>query len=578
MGSFASSSVASAGASAAGPQAFLTALQAARRACAADATVAVLDLLLADGRWSADQVVELLRDMGGVECLPDAVIAQADPGRFGSDAEALVRQWRAVPLRLASTPDTVVLGMADPWDEAVLRQAQQAMGGRARVVAVTQWRFASPHGASAQGGSANLQGATTSPRVTAGGQAVHGQVQGGGIGVSDGETSPVVAFVSEALRRAYEAGASDIHFECSRQGVAVRLRRDGVLVHHASLDDPRRAEEVISRIKVLAQLDITERRLPQDGRFRAQVADGEIDLRVSIIPSVFGEDAVLRLLDKAQLRDRDEQVSLDRLGFDAVSAAQIRELAGLPHGMLLVTGPTGSGKTTTVYAALSEVNNGLEKIITIEDPVEYELAGVLQVPVNERKGLTFAKGLRSILRHDPDRILVGEIRDGETAEIAVQSALTGHQVLTTVHANSVFDVTGRFKHFDLDMFGFMAALNGVIVQRLVRCLCPHCAAERDADEREQRWLTSMAQPRPDRVPRAVGCERCAGTGYKGRRVIAEVHAIDDGFRDLVTTGAPVSALREHVRAQGVTTLGRLGAEMVTRRETSAEEIKRVVGW
>ena len=535
---------------------FRAALQAARRQAAQAGADAVLDQLLRGG-WGQD-LPALLRETGGMEMLDDTAAARAvaDLALLGAGGAALARQVRAVPVRLDGDPDRLRLAMADPWDDAVLRRAAQAAGRRMPAIAATRVQLDAWCGTPA----ATPGRETGVPDTT---------------GTAEG---PVVAFVDQALRRAYEVGASDIHFECDRQGVSVRLRRDGVLMPHGRLEGTRGAEEAISRIKVLAQLDITERRLPQDGRFRVALGGGELDLRVSVIPSVFGEDAVLRLLDKAQLRDPADQVSLDLLGFDAAGAANIRELAGLPHGMLLVTGPTGSGKTTTVYAALSEVNNGIEKIITIEDPVEYELAGVLQVPVNERKGLTFAKGLRSILRHDPDRILVGEIRDAETAEIAVQSALTGHQVLTTVHANSVFDVTGRFKHFDLDMFGFMAALNGVIVQRLVRCLCPHCVGDRPAQPREQQWFVDMGLARPETMPLAVGCERCGGTGYKGRRVIAEVHTIDDGFRDLVTTGAPVSALREHVYRKGVRTLSQLGADMVSRRESSAEEIKRVVGW
>lgn len=396
--------------------------------------------------------------------------------------------------------------------------------------------------------------------------------------------SPVVQFVDSALRAAYAAGASDVHFECDRGGVTVKLRLDGVMSRHSRLDEPRRAEEAISRIKVLAQLDITERRTPQDGRFRFSFDGTAVDLRVSIMPSVFGEDAVLRLLDKAQLRADRDHVSLDSLGFDAASAQLIRDLASLPHGMLLVTGPTGSGKTTTVYAVLSEVNNGLEKIITIEDPVEYELHGVLQIPVNERKGLTFAKGLRSILRHDPDRILVGEIRDAETAEIAIQSALTGHQVFTTVHANSIFDVTGRFRHFGLDMFGFMSALNGVIVQRLVRRLCGACKAEAPTTASERRWLQSVLDPDAggggaiDRCWRPTGCPQCRSTGYQGRFVLAEVHTISDTLRDMVTSGAPLTALREHLQAEPTSFLARQGAEAVCAGRTSLEEIKRVVGW
>jgi general secretion pathway protein E len=305
----------------------------------------------------------------------------------------------------------------------------------------------------------------------------------------------------------------------------------------------------------------------------------KIDLRVSIMPSVFGEDAVLRLLDKAQLRGRASGITLASLGFEAAAAEQLRNLALLPHGMLLVTGPTGSGKTTTVYAALSEVNTGLEKIITIEDPVEYELPGVLQIPVNERKGLTFAKGLRSILRHDPDRILVGEIRDAETAEIAIQSALTGHQVFTTVHANSVYDVLGRFRHFGLDMFGFVGALNAVVVQRLVRRVCSACATHDAPTPQERRWLDAL-QPGQSAaaVVHARGCPQCHGTGYRGRFVIAEVHVVDDALRTDVVNNAPVTVLKAHVERAGGRSLVQQGLHRVMRGDTTLEELRRVVGW
>jgi general secretion pathway protein E len=396
-----------------------------------------------------------------------------------------------------------------------------------------------------------------------------------------------VSFVDTAIRAACDTGASDIHFECDRSGVTIKHRLDGVMARFARMDGDVSAQEVISRIKVLAQLDITERRLPQDGRFRYQDAQHAIDLRVSIMPSVFGEDAVLRLLDKAQLKANQSTkpnaaplpISLDMLGFDPVNAQLIRDLANEPSGMLLVTGPTGSGKTTTIYATLSEINTGLEKIITIEDPVEYELPGVLQIPVNERKGLTFAKGLRSILRHDPDRILVGEIRDAETAEIAVQSALTGHLVFTTVHANGVADIVGRFRHFGLDMFGFMSSLNGVVVQRLVRQLCLHCVGERAPEPRERQWFESLAMAQPNAVPLVGGCEHCHHSGYKGRFVLAEVHAIDDEFRDHVTQGSAMSVLKRHVYGKpGVQSLSQQAAHCVLNRKTTLEEIKRVVGW
>jgi general secretion pathway protein E len=510
----------------------------------------VLDVLLRSAGLSAADLIAALKRDAGVDAVLEADAAQAD---FSSLALATARQLGVVPLRLRGE-SVLRLGMADPWDDDRVRRAAGRAGGVPQLVA--------------------LPGALIQHWL---GEREDRPAAGGPRGAGAEAAGPVVSFVDDAIRAAFRAGASDIHFECDRAGVSVKLRQDGVLVRLARMDDTRRAEEVISRIKVMAQLDITERRIPQDGRFRVTVDGESLDLRVSIMPSVNGEDAVLRLLDKSRLRTSAESVSLDLLGFDAASIDRIRELAQLPHGMLLVTGPTGSGKTTTVYAVLSEINNELEKIVTIEDPVEYELPGVLQIPVNERKGLTFAKGLRSILRHDPDRILVGEIRDAETAEIAVQSALTGHQVFTTVHANSITDVTGRFLHFGLDMFGFMAALNGVVVQRLVRTLCPLCAARRAPTEREGRWLQG-ANVAASEVPRAVGCEACRHTGYKGRRVIAEVHAIDDGFRDLVTSHAAVGQLRAHIAAAGVATLAQQAARWVAEGRTTAEEVKRVVGW
>ena len=508
----------------------------------------VLDVLVNSTSLSQAELSAVLSAEAGVAAMFTVAAATPDFARLPLDQAA---RLGAVPLRL---PDgTLALGMADPWDDQRVQRASAGLGSMPTLVALPSFLLLQWLG----GGSQDTRAGTDAVAAEASG--------------------PVVSFVDNAIRAAFEGGASDVHFECDREGISVKLRQDGVLNRLARMDDSSRAAEVISRIKVLAQLDITERRIPQDGRFRTTIAGESLDLRVSIMPSVVGEDAVLRLLDKSRLRSTGNSISLDILGFDATNIASIRELTELPHGMLLVTGPTGSGKTTTVYAALSEVNNDFEKIITIEDPVEYELPGVLQIPVNERKGLTFAKGLRSILRHDPDRILVGEIRDGETAEIAVQSALTGHQVFTTVHANSIFDVTGRFRHFGLDMFGFMAALNGIVVQRLVRMICPHCRKVRSPTDREARWLEGAGHA-ADNVPSAYGCEACLGTGYKGRRVIAEVHAINDGFRDLVTSAAAVGQLRAHVAQSGVATLLQQAARWVAEGRTTPEEIKRVIGW
>ncbi|HLK70982.1 MAG TPA: GspE/PulE family protein, partial [Steroidobacteraceae bacterium] len=288
------------------------------------------------------------------------------------------------------------------------------------------------------------------------------------------DTSPVVRLVHSTVYDALRAGASDIHLESSATGLLVRYRLDGVLADIAVVKGVELAEQMISRIKVMSELDIAERRVPQDGRFKIAVNERPIDFRVSIIPSIFGEDAVLRILDKQALT-KMSGLRMDVLGFGDDIVAQLRRLSTLPYGMLLVTGPTGSGKTTTLYAAISETQTGRDKIITIEDPVEYQLPGVLQIPVNEKKGLTFARGLRSILRHDPDKIMVGEIRDPETAQIAIQSALTGHLVFTTVHANNVFDVVSRFVHMGVDSHGFVSALSAVMAQRLVRIICEHCS-------------------------------------------------------------------------------------------------------
>ncbi|MCD2513780.1 GspE/PulE family protein [Comamonas endophytica] len=390
---------------------------------------------------------------------------------------------------------------------------------------------------------------------------------------------PVVAFVNEAIERAYADGASDIHFESDRQGVGVKYRLDGVMARGPRMEDPQRAEEIISRIKVLAQLDITERRRPQDGRIHWQPSGGveAVDLRVSIMPGIFGEDAVLRLLDKAQLRHGESGVSLDLLGFDGSVAPLIRDLATRPHGMLLITGPTGSGKTTTVYAALSEVNDGLEKIITIEDPVEYELPGVLQIPVNEQKGLTFATGLRSILRHDPDKILVGEIRDAETARIAVQSSLTGHLVFTTVHANSLLDVLGRFQHFGIEAFALASALNGVVVQRLLRQACQHCLQWRETTVDERARIAAQQTPVPERMPCPSGCPHCRHTGYKGRFVVAEVHMLSDHVRDLMVARASMSEFKQAVYRDPAQRLIAQAIHLVGMGKTTLAEVTRVVG-
>jgi general secretion pathway protein E len=388
--------------------------------------------------------------------------------------------------------------------------------------------------------------------------------------------SPAVKLVNSTLYDALKAGASDIHLESTPGGLTIKYRIDGVLDHAASVNGIETAEQVISRLKVLAELDIAERRVPQDGSFRVEAGGREIDLRVSIMPSIHGEDAVIRVLDKRAMVEAYGAFTLEALGFDAASLVTLRSLAEEPYGMLLVTGPTGSGKTTTLYAALTEIHNGRDKIITIEDPVEYQLPGILQIPVNEKKGLTFAKGLRSILRHDPDKIMVGEIRDRETAEIAVQSALTGHLVLTTVHANNVFDVFGRFTHMGIDPYAFVSALNGIWAQRLVRVVCPHCATPYDPSDTElERAHLRRQDVSGYKFMHGSGCGDCRGTGYKGRKSIAEILTLNDEIRELIVEKRPIRQVKEAARANGTRSLREAALALVQRGETTLEEIKRV---
>jgi general secretion pathway protein E len=392
------------------------------------------------------------------------------------------------------------------------------------------------------------------------------------------DASPVVKLVNSTLYDALKLQASDIHLECDAGALHVLYRIDGVLVQITQVQGQEMAEQVISRIKVMAELDIAERRVPQDGRFKVRVNEREIDFRVSVMPNIFGEDAVLRLLDRQSLTEEARSLRLDNLGLDPRTMAAIRRLAAKPHGMLLVTGPTGSGKTTTLYAAITEIHTGRDKIVTIEDPVEYRLPRVLQIPVNEKKGLTFARGLRSILRHDPDKIMVGEIRDDETAQIAVQAALTGHLVFTTVHANNVFDVLGRFLHMGVDAYSFAAALNGIVAQRLFRINCPQCAvAVVPADEELAAVDLTRERVQGWGFKAGPGCGHCRGAGYKGRRAVAEVLMVDDVMRELIAQRAPISTLKERAVATGLQPLMSAALDWVRRGETTLEEVARVAG-
>ena len=387
------------------------------------------------------------------------------------------------------------------------------------------------------------------------------------------QASPVVRLLDSTLYDALQDGASDVHLESTSRGMRIRYRIDGVMMDVRDVEGTAVAEQLVSRLKVMAELDIGERRLPQDGRFKLRVQGRDIDFRLSIMPTAFGEDGVVRVLDRARIA-QDGQLTLESLGFDREARDTIDRLARQPYGMLLVCGPTGSGKTTTLYAAISQTNDGSDKVITIEDPVEYQLAGTVQIPVNEKKGLTFARGLRSVLRHDPDRVMVGEIRDPETAQIAVQAALTGHLVFSTVHANSAFDVIGRFMHMGLDLYSVVSALNGVMAQRLMRTNCPQCTAPFEPTP-DQLAILGTA-PRSEHVfARGAGCAACRDTGYRGRTAMMEFLTLDDSLRDLIVARAPMSRLKQAARERGMVPLRDVAIRAVCRGITTFDELERV---
>jgi type IV pilus assembly protein PilB len=392
----------------------------------------------------------------------------------------------------------------------------------------------------------------------------------------DNNIAPIIKLVDTTIFNALERRASDIHIESRDQEVAIKYRIDGVL-HYAM---PPIAKDwhstIISRIKVMSELDIAERRVPQDGRFRVRYKSRLIDFRVSIMPTIHGEDAVLRVLDKESMSEKFAKLSLDVVGFSEADLTKFRRYINEPYGMVLVTGPTGSGKTTTLYAALSEIKNDEDKIITIEDPVEYQLKGITQIPVNDKKGLTFARGLRSILRHDPDKIMVGEIRDQETAQIAINSALTGHLVFTTVHANNVLDVLGRFLNMGVEAYNFVSALNCILAQRLVRVICEHC--KKPVKHPDSAYIESALDPKEWQqydLVEGTGCFECGGTGFRGRSAIHELLDLSDKIREMILNRRPTSEIKRAAREEGMTFLRESAVEKVRLGITTLKEINKV---
>jgi type IV pilus assembly protein PilB len=390
------------------------------------------------------------------------------------------------------------------------------------------------------------------------------------------DTSPVIRLVDSTIFTAIQRRASDIHIETADDAVHVKYRIDGVLQPAMRPIAKEFHSPIISRIKVMAELDIAEKRVPQDGRFRMRMPGKTIDFRVSIMPSIHGEDAVIRILDKESISEQFTELKLDILGFPEQELRRFRKYIHEPYGMVLVTGPTGSGKTTTLYAALSEIKSIEDKIVTIEDPVEYQLRGITQIPINEKKGLTFARGLRSILRHDPDKIMVGEIRDAETAQIAIQSALTGHLVFTTVHANNVVDVLGRFLNIGVEPYQFVSALNCVLAQRLVRLICSHCKRPTKVDQKlleESALDPTLAQTH--RFYEGAGCIECGGTGFKGRTAICELLDLSDRIREMILARRPHSEVKKAAHEEGMRFLRESAVEKVLLGMTTLREINKV---
>ncbi|GMV58930.1 MAG: hypothetical protein AMXMBFR72_20310 [Betaproteobacteria bacterium] len=545
---------------------------------------AALRAARAEARQSGRTALEVLEERAGLP--PREFVEQLGrllhyPTLTNAQLAALVPDYDALPFAEAVRHDVIAardangalaVVCADPLD------AERIEWAEARIRAPFAWRLAQRDDLAVYfARQEDALRAIDAALAPAGAAQARAQIEDLSLASISADTNPTVRLVNSTLYDALKTGASDIHLESRADGLEIKYRIDGVLSPVGQVAGRDLAQQTISRVKVMSELDIAETRIPQDGRLKIAVRGREVDLRVSVMPSIFGEDAVLRILDKQSLADRVAGLTLAQLGFDETIVRGLRRLSREPYGMLLVTGPTGSGKTTTLYAAITEINHGRDKIVTIEDPVEYQLPGVLQIPVNEKKGLTFARGLRSILRHDPDKIMVGEIRDPETAQIGVQAALTGHLVLTTVHANNVFDVIGRFTHMQVDPYHLVSALNGVLAQRLLRINCPECS-EPVAPGDEQ--LADAGLARADvgsylfRAGR--GCGRCRGTGFRGRKAIGELLRLTPEIGELIVARAPLRALQEAAAAGGTRFLREAALALVARGETTLDEVNRVV--
>jgi type IV pilus assembly protein PilB len=498
---------------------------------------------------------------------------EIDPDLFRSIPVDLMFRYNFVPRR--RTDEDLQIVVSDPTDVLMIDELELLLGASIGVSVGTQSAIQEILKKS-ESSQRVLDEATEEFKI----QLVHEDEETGeevlSIDKLTSDSSPIIKLVDSTIFNALQRRTSDIHIETREKEVVIKYRIDGVLYQAMEPIDKKFHSTIISRIKVMSELDISEKRIPQDGRFKLRVKGRTVDFRVSIMPSVHGEDAVIRILDKESANESFTQLSLDICGFEERDKQRLRRFIKEPYGMVLVTGPTGSGKTTTLYACLSEIKNEEDKIITIEDPVEYQLPGITQIPVNEKKGLTFARGLRSILRHDPDKVMVGEIRDEETAQIAIQSALTGHLVFTTVHANNVVDVLGRFLNMGVEPYNFVSALNCILAQRLVRLICETCKRPVKAN----RELLEESGLDPRRYSdytfyEGKGCIDCNGTGYRGRTSIAELLDMSDRIREMILQQRPGADIKRAAKEEGMTFLREAALAKVFTGKTSLREVNKV---
>ncbi len=527
--------------------------------------------LLASGLISEEQLGRALAEQFGLEFDELASFA-VDPKFYQTIPVKLMQRYPFVPV--SEREGMLTIAVADPSNVLALDELELLLNRPLRLVVSPRSAILAALGRS-EGANQALKELEAEYRSALVKEDERGE-EVLSIDHAPEEQSPAIKLVDTILHTALQRRASDIHIEASDHASLVKFRVDGILLPAMDPLDIKVHAPLISRLKVMSELDIAERRVPQDGRFRMRIDRRTVDFRVSVLPSVFGESVVIRILDRDSITAGLADLKLDRLGFNPEDLRRFRRSIVAPHGMVLVTGPTGSGKTTTLYAAIAEMHSQEDKLITIEDPVEYQLPGVVQIPVNEKKGLTFARGLRSILRHDPDKIMVGEIRDAETAQIAIQSALTGHLVFTTVHANHVFDVLGRFTSMGIDAHNFLSALNCVLAQRLVRMLCPVCREPMKLDQAlaEESGL-DYERYRDAILFQGRGCRECQGTGYRGRKCLTELLILTDEIKDMILARRPVSEIRYRAMTDGMTTLRQSALIKVLRGETTLREINRV---